>query len=211
MKIANTLFATVALIALAGPAFAAGPNLLPGASSSSSDVTTDIGPACALTGELDDLSVNVTPNGTASGATTTSILVTCNTPGARVAIGSNDMKETTGSEIVETDFTDTISFSARADSSEGNGFVLNSRSIGGVVASGIGNTTNVRIRNLAISLVGVAPKDGKLPIAGDYVGTVCVSVDPSGVTALTSTTNYTTGSGTCSAAGAVVIAPPPEA
>jgi hypothetical protein len=203
----------IALAAVASPALAAGPDLVPGPSSSSSDVTTTIVPACAITATTRPITVSVGLNGGAvTGADLDeggSVTVTCNTPSGVISLGSDDMKNTTGAQIVETDvFTDTISFTGGArpsSSSSTDGWRLASRpsnSWGAWQRAPISaNTPNLRQITLGISAIDFQTLDKK-PTAGAYVGRICVTVSPGGVTlpadAPPGTPLYGPGTGTCS-------------
>ena len=190
MNLNRTLLATVAVLALAGPAFAQ--TLITGPTTVSADVTTTVAPACAITGSTTPITVEVGLNGGAvSGATNNEggvITVTCNTPSGVVSIGSDDMKNTTGQPIVETTiFTDTIKFAggvrAPGDTTS-SGWRLASRatnSWGAWQSAKISqNTTNLRVLELGVSAFDFETLS-KIPTAGSYVGKVCVTVNPTGV------------------------------
>jgi spore coat protein U-like protein len=199
MKIANTLFATVAVLAIAGPAFSQ--TLLTTPSSTGPvAVTTTIVPACALTGTLSPFSMTVSPNGAVTTAAAAQpITVTCNTPNGNVSIGSEDMVNLGAPDIIETaTFTNVIKFVGQADGlTGGDAWTLDSRTAAPFAdAATIGFNTDRRIRTLSVSIEGAAPADGKLPVAGAYAGTVCVTVDPAGLLSGNGTTNN---DGTCAA------------
>lgn len=181
MKIANTLFATVAMVAFAAPAFAQ--TLSEDPSSASSAVTTTVKPACALEGELSLFSVGVSPNGEITAPAPQTLTVTCNTPMSIITIGSDDMVNNDAPDIVETDtFTNVIKFTGQADGLTGGAaWRLDSRENGALAfAATVGFDTDRRIRPLVVSIEGAAPAGGLLPVAGSYSGTICVTVDPSG-------------------------------
>ena len=183
MKLTNTLFATVAMLALAGPAFAQ--TLVVGPSTSSADVTTNVANACAITGTLSAFLMTVTPNGVITAPSAQPITVTCNTPSGTITIGSNDMVNLGAPAIVATEaatFTNTLKFIGQADGSMGGPWWrVDSRDSTIDWSSGtIGLTDQRRIRILNVSVVG-ATAAGKLPVAGDYTGRICVTVDPSGL------------------------------
>jgi hypothetical protein len=199
MKLANTLFATAAVLAIASPAFAQ-TFTLPrdlSATTTSSAVTTTIVPACALQGSLGAFSVIIDPNGAVTTpAAPQSVTVVCNTPNGNVSIGSNDMVNTAAPAIVETaTFTNVIKFVGQADGlTGGDAWALDSRATAPYAnAATIGFNTNRRVRTLSVSIEG-ASAGSRLPVAGDYEGTVCVTVDPSGTLAGNATTNN---DGTC--------------
>jgi hypothetical protein len=197
MKIANTLFATVAVLAIAGPAFSQ--TLLTTPSSTGPvAVTTSIVPACALTGTLAAFSLTVNPNGAVTApATAQTVTVTCNTPNGNINIGSDDMVNSAAPAIVETGtFTNVIKFIGQADGlTGGDAWKVDSRaSTPFANAATIGFDTTRRVRTLSVSIEGAAPADSKLPVAGGYAGTVCVTVEPAGVLSGTSLTNN---DGTC--------------
>jgi hypothetical protein len=185
--------AGIALAALAGPGLAqAQVTLLSSPSTTSSAVTTTIAPACAITGTTSPITVSVGLNG---GAVTGAgpdegglVTITCNTPSGVVGVGSNDMKNTTGEPILETTvFTDSISFVGGAkptSSSTSNGWRVASRATNswGAWQSAFisANTANLRIMQVGINAFDFETL-GKIPTAGDYVGTVCVTVNPAGV------------------------------
>jgi hypothetical protein len=181
-----------AISAMATPALAqSNPTLLTTQSSTQASVTTNVAPACAITGTTSAITVSVGLNGGAvSGATPDEgglVTITCNTPSGVVAVGSNDMKNTTGEPILETTrFTDTIKFVGGVKpvtSSTTNGWRLASRtgnSWGAWQSAFISaNTANLRIMEVGINAFDFETV-GLIPTAGDYVGTVCVTVNPTG-------------------------------
>jgi hypothetical protein len=183
----------IALAAAAGPAFAvSAPTLQTGPSTTQTTVTATVAPACAISGGISTITVDVGLNGgvvTGSGNNEGGIVtVTCNTPSGVVSIGSDDMKNTTGQPIVETAlFTDTIQFAggvrAPGDTASA-GWRLASRatnSWGAWQSAYISaNTPNLRVLELGISAIDFETLS-KIPTAGSYVGKVCVTVNPSGV------------------------------
>jgi hypothetical protein len=185
--------AGIALVALAGPGLVQAQTLVTGVSTAGPvAVTTTVAPACAIQGTTSNIAVTVGLNGGAvTGAAPNAgglVTITCNTPEGVVAIGSDDMKNTTGAPIVETDiFTDTIKFvgGARpvAPSATTTGWVLASRGINSwnawQSAKISANTTNLRQMRLGISAFDFEALS-KIPTAGSYVGKVCVTVNPSG-------------------------------
>ena len=196
MKLANTLFATVAIIALAGPAFAQNVTLSTTPTQTQAAVITSISNACAITGSLSTFTMSVNPNGAVTvPAGTQNITVTCNTPNGNIKIGSDDMVNSAAPTIVETaSFTNKINFIGQANGSMfgGDTWQLDSRaSTPSVTEATIGNGpgNNRRIRNLAVSVQNAAPAEGKLPVAGAYTGTLCITVDPSGSLVNNATTN----------------------
>ena len=188
MKLTHTLFATAAMIALAGPAFAqANPTLLTTPTTTQAAVTTNITNACAISGPLTTFTMSINPNGTVTApAGVQNIKVTCNTPNGNISIGSDDMINSAAPAIIETaSFTNRIKFigTAAGPMFGGDTWKLDSRaSTPFVTAATIGNGpgNNRRIRDLAVSIENAAPADGKLPVAGAYSGLICITVDPSG-------------------------------
>jgi hypothetical protein len=185
MKIAKTLFAAAAIVALAGPAFAqSAPTLLVGPTSTSASVTASVTSACALQGTLALFNMSVSPNGAVTtAAPNQNLTVTCNTPNGNITIGSVDMINTAAPAILETaSFTNVIKFTGQADGLMGtDAWRLDSRANGSFAsAATVGFDTTRRVRNLVVSVESVAPADGKLPVAGAYSGTICLTVDPSG-------------------------------
>jgi hypothetical protein len=179
MKLTQTLLAAVVTVALAGPALAAGPTLSTTSTTTQSAVTTTVAPACALTGSLTTFNVSVTPNGDVTLPSDQPITVTCNTPNGSITIGSNDMENNAAPAIVETGtFTKTINFNGRAFDLA-TGYELDSRTGGGLSTATVGYDTTQRIRTLQIGVRNAAPFGNLLPVAGQYAGYVCVTVDPS--------------------------------
>jgi hypothetical protein len=195
MKIANTLFATVAILALAGPAFAQSVTFTTastGQTATQTDVTATIDKACVITQGLSAFTVTVTPNGEVTAPAPKSVTVVCNTPSATLKLGSNNMVNTTAPAILPADagtFTNVILFNALADDFGNETFLLDSRAITTTrsSASSIGLGGNRRIRTMQIGLDTQAsgfiarPLDNKKPVAGDYRGAICLTVDPSGM------------------------------
>jgi hypothetical protein len=185
MKLANTLFAAAAIVALAGPAFAqSAPTLVVGPSSASASVTTTVSSACALEGTLALFNMSISPNGAVTtAAPSQNLKVTCNTPNGNITIGSIDMVNSAAPTILETAaFTNVIKFTGQADGLMGtDAWRLDSRANGSLAsAATVGFDTTRRVRNLVVSVESVAATDGKLPVAGAYSGTICLTVDPSG-------------------------------
>lgn len=184
----------IALVALAGPGLAQAQTLLTTPSTTSSAVTTTIAPACAIEGTTSPITVSVGLNGgpvTGAGPNEGGLVkITCNTPAGVVSIGSNDMVNTTGQPIVETTiFTDTIKFVGGAKpvtSSATSGWRLASRATntwGAWQSARLdANTANLRIMEVGINAFDFDTLT-KIPTAGDYAGTVCVTVNPAGIPA----------------------------
>lgn len=182
MKNITTLLATAALIGLASPAFAQ-VTLLTAPSTTQSQVTTSIQPACAITNSLSSFLVQVTANGVATAPAPQSLTVTCNTPDGNIEIGSDDMVNEDAPDIVETGtFTDTIKFIGQANGlTGGDAWMVDSRSATGFAsAATVGFNTNRRVRSLSVSVETIAPEDGKLLVAGNYAGEICITVTPLG-------------------------------
>jgi hypothetical protein len=204
MKIENLFFASVAVVAFAGPAFAAGPTLSTTSTTTQSSVTSTIQPACALTGSLTTFLVTVDPNGGVTAPAAQPLVVTCNTPDGNITIGSDDMVNTAAPTIVETGtFTNVIKFIGQADGlTGGDAWTVDTRAATGFAsAATVGYNTTRRVRNLSVSVEGAAPAGGLLPVAGSYSGTICVTVDPAGLLTGTGLQNNDT---TCT-----VVAPTP--
>jgi hypothetical protein len=185
MKLAHTLFATAAMIALAGPAFAqaANPTLSINQTSTQSSVTTTVDKACAITGTLSPFLVTVSPNGVVSLPGAQAVTVTCNTPRANLTMGASNMINSTAPAIIETGtFTNVLNINGFADDYGNDFFLLDARAstTSRSSASDIGLGGNRRVRTLQLSVEGGAPDGGKLPVAGNYVGSICLTVDPSG-------------------------------
>lgn len=182
MTMKTTLLAAAAIAALATPAFAQTLSTSP--TSASSAVVTTIAPACAITGSLSTFTLAINPQGVVTtAAPTQSMTVTCNTPDGNLALGSNDMVNSTAPAIVETAvFTNRINFIGFADGIlNGDGWALDTRASSSLAgAATIGFNSNVRVRPLTFSIGEVAPADAKLPVAGVYTGTICLTVSPVG-------------------------------
>jgi hypothetical protein len=183
----------IALVALAGPGLAQAQTLLTTPSTTGPvAVTTTIAPACALEGTTSPITVSVGLNGgpvTGAGPDEGGLVkITCNTPAGVVSVGSNDMVNTTGQPIVETAiFTDTIKFVGGAKpvtSSPTSGWRLASRATNtwGAWQSAYisANTANLRIMEVGINAFDFDTLT-KIPTAGSYVGSVCVTVNPAGI------------------------------
>lgn len=192
------LLATLAISAMSTSAFAqALPTLSETTSATSAAVTSSVSDACNLAGTLSTFAVAATVNGafTAPGAQT--LTVTCNNPLSEIAIGSTNM--TTNAVIAageESTFTTEVAFNAVAGSS--NGYTLDSSATTGTPNSwsvaNNGGEENRRIRELSIT-VGSFDTAGKLPVAGNYSGLVCVTITPAALAGI----GAGNGTGTCAA------------
>jgi hypothetical protein len=182
----------IALAALAGPAFAqsANPN-------ASVNVNASVANGCTLTSTLATATLTL-PAGIQANTTQVAntvagnVAIVCNTPSAVITVGSNPMTTNAAINPAETSlFTNSVDFQASLWNVTGNGsFDIDSRpagTFGSNVASSkmIGNEGalmgNRRARTLQVHL-GFYNSGGLTPVAGSYVGTVCVTVDPSGTT-----------------------------
>lgn len=189
----------IALAALAGPGLVQAQTLSTEPSTTQSAVTTTIAPACAIEGTPRTIEVSVGLNGgVVTGADLNEggfVKVICNTPTGVISVGSDDMVNTTGQPIVEdTVFTNTIKFTGGArpeTATDNSGWRLASRAgnswgawqsqiIGQAPTGTNAGPDNTRIANLGISAFDFV-NVGLIPTAGDYVGKVCVTVNPSGV------------------------------
>jgi hypothetical protein len=182
-----------AIAALAGPAMAQSMNEGTGTTVTQSDVVATVAPACVIDATTSPITVIVGLNGGAvTGATADEggfATITCNTPSGRIAVGSNDMKNTAGQPILPSEantFTDTIKFVGGVKP------VTSSTTSGWRLASRIGNSWGAwqeafisqNTANLRSLRVGINAFDfetlTKTPTAGNYVGKVCIIVNPSG-------------------------------
>ena len=182
MKIVNTLLATVAVLAIAGPAFAQiTPLLNNGKTSKEVQVKTTVPAGCALNADtLSDFNLSVSQNGQITGVTAPQrISVICNTPLGLIQIGSNDMRNNATIIASETSqFSNFINFTAFADDPN-SGFILDSRDNGrNSNQATVGEGTAQMTRSLDIGIEDIRVRGDLRPVAGAYVGAVCVSIDP---------------------------------
>jgi hypothetical protein len=169
-------------------------DLTAGGSQRSATVTTTIAPACTI--RAPQLNVSVVANlpaAAVSGVNTGAAVLDfgCNTPTALLSISSsgallNGAPTPTGRDAVK--FTTRLPFSARADllaSGQTSGtstLIMSDNSALGPSNLAIGTNTGQRLRNVAVSAQGIT-SNGRIPVAGLYSGTICVSIDPAGVAA----------------------------
>jgi hypothetical protein len=162
------------------------------ASQRGATVTTTIAPACSIRAPQVSVSVAANlPAAIVTGVDTGAAVLDfgCNTPLALLSIASsgaliNGAPTPTGRDA--TKFTTRLPFSARADllaSGQTSGtstLVMSDNSAIGPTNLAIGTGTGQRLRNVAVSARGIS-SDGRIPVAGLYTGSICVSVDPAGV------------------------------
>jgi hypothetical protein len=162
------------------------------AQSRSTTVTTTIAPACTIRAPQLNVSVAANlPAAAVSGVDTGAAVLdfTCNTPLALLSISSsgallNSAPAPTGRDA--TKFTTRLPFSARADllvsgqSSGTSTIIISDNSAIGPTNLAIGAGSGQRLRNVAVSARGIT-SDGRIPVAGLYTGSICVSVDPAGL------------------------------
>jgi hypothetical protein len=167
-------------------------DLTASASQRNATVTTTIAPACSIRAPQVNVSVAANlPAAVVTGVDTGAAVLDfgCNTPLALLSIASsgaliNGAPTPTGRDA--TKFTTRLPFSARADllaSGQTSGtstLIMSDNSAIGPTNLAIGTGTGQRLRNVAVSARGIS-SDGRIPVAGLYTGSICVSVDPAGV------------------------------
>lgn len=185
----HLLLASIGLIGLTAPSLVAAQTvtLATTPSSTQSTVTTSFEPACGITSSLTAIAVTIPLNGGAVTPTTGSagtVTVTCNTPAGVVAIGSSALKNAAPIDAGETaTFTNEIDFAGVALRTDESDWRLASRPNTATNAWQSArldaNVANTRIQTLTISARGFSTLN-KLPVAGAYVGTICLTVNPTG-------------------------------
>lgn len=167
-------------------------DLTTGASQRSASVNTTISPACSIRAPQVNVSVAANlPAAVLTGVDTDAAILDfgCNTPLALLSISSsgsllNGAPTPTGRDA--TKFTTRLPFSARADllaSGQTSGtstLIMSDNSAIGPTNLAIGTGSGQRLRNVAVSARGIT-SNGRIPVAGLYTGSICVSVDPAGV------------------------------